>query len=50
MKTYSDFTVSKADLTAIDDKQNTQIRDLKLALIGSFVLNLVVTIALFFMK
>jgi len=58
MKMLSDQAVTKSDLTAVveqamsdvDAKQAQQIKDLKYALVGSFVVNLVVTVVLFFIK
>jgi len=58
MKMLSDQAVTKDDLTAmvsnaideVDVKQAQQIKDLKYALVGSFVVNLVVTVVLFFIK
>lgn len=51
MKIYSDNTVTKEDLinieSSIDAKQNQQIRELKLGIVGAFVLNLAFSIILF---
>lgn len=58
MRMLSDDAVTKNDLTAvifsarseIDNKQTQQIQSLKYALAGSFVVNLLITIALFYFK
>ena len=48
MKILSDNAVTKADLTAIDAKQDRQIKQLRIALAVSFVLNIVFTVGMKF--
>jgi len=46
MKILSDNAVTKDDLKSIDQKQNKQIFQLKIAVGASFLFNLLLTIAL----
>lgn len=48
MKILSDNAVSKSDLHAIDAKQDRQIKQLRIALVISFVLNIVFTVGMKF--
>jgi len=49
MKILNDNVITKADLTAVDEKQTRQIKQLRLALIVSFFANAALTIALKFL-
>jgi len=48
MKILSDNAVTKADLTAVDAKQDRQIKQLRMALIISFALNVLFTVGMKF--
>jgi hypothetical protein len=49
MKILSDAVVSKEEVTALDEKQSRQIRQLKVMLGVSFVLNIALTLGLKFL-
>jgi hypothetical protein len=48
MKILSDNAVTKTDLQAIDAKQDRQIKQLRIAVAASFLVNLVLAIGLKF--
>lgn len=48
MKILSDNAVTKADLTAVDQKQDKQITQLRIALAVSFIVNVALSIGLKF--
>lgn len=50
MKIYSDTNVSKTDLDHVDAKQSEQIKKLRLVVGASFIANVFLSVALFFIK
>jgi hypothetical protein len=50
MKTYSDDIVTKNDLKEIDATQTEDIANLRWLIVGSFVINLIISGAIWFLK
>ncbi len=49
MKVYSDTSITKEDLSAVDNKQTVQIFYLRIAVAASFIFNVGLTLALRFL-
>lgn len=48
MKMLSDNAVTKQDLNTIDEKQTKQIKQLRIAVAATFVVNLLITLSLYY--